>query len=329
MPRLMMHLVPHTPQTSQTLLITGATGMVGRNLQLALRDTLHTVLTPTRAELNLLVPESITDYLHTHSPDLIIHCAGKVGGIQANMEDAPGFLVENTLMGLNLLQVAHTAGVQRFINLGSSCMYPRQAINPLKEAQILTGELEPTNEGYALAKITVAKYAQYLSEKFEDRHYKTLIPCNLFGAFDHFHPQKSHLIPGVIRKVHTALTCGEDYVEIWGDGTARREFMDVRDLARCILHFMDSLQSLPPMMNVGLGHDYSVLDYYVHVAEVLGYTGQFRFDTSKPAGMKQKLTDVSVVNRLGWKATLDLNQGIAHAYAYFLNNVLPGETTLH
>jgi GDP-L-fucose synthase len=231
-------------------------------------------------------------------------------------------------MGLNLLKAAHAAGIERVVNLGSSCMYPRLATNPLKESQVLTGELEPTNEGYAIAKITVAKYAEYLSHKFEHRHYKTLIPCNLYGAFDNFHPQKSHLIPGVIRKIHDAIESQANQVEIWGDGTARREFMDARDLANAILYFIHRLETLPPMMNIGLGHDYSVLDYYVTVAEILGYTGQFSFDTTKPAGMKQKLTDVSVANRLGWKASIPLEQGIRNAYEYFKTTVLTSEMTV-
>jgi GDP-L-fucose synthase len=293
--------------------------MVGRNLQCALRDTLHTVLAPSSRELNLLSLQEVSAYLDEYSPEVVIHCAGKVGGIQANIEDAPGFLYENVQMGLNLLNAAHTSGVQQLLNLGSSCMYPRHATNPLQEDQILTGELEPTNEGYALAKITVAKYAQYLSTKFENRFYKTLIPCNLFGAFDHFHPQKSHLIPAVIRKVHEAVETASQEVVIWGDGTARREFMDARDLASAILFCMEIMETLPTMLNVGLGHDYSVLDYYVTVAEVIGFTGQFKFDTTKPAGMKQKLTDVSRLNHLGWKSQITLEQGIQHAYEYFLS----------
>jgi GDP-L-fucose synthase len=308
----------HSPQK---IVLTGASGMVGRNLQMALRDTLHTVFPPSSSELNLLSLEAVTAYLHEHQPDVVIHCAGKVGGIQANMADAPSFLYENTMMGLNLLNAAHVTGIERVFNLGSSCMYPRLASNPLNESQILTGELESTNEGYAVAKITVAKYAQYLSEKFENRYYRTLIPCNLFGAFDNFHPQKSHLIPGVIRKIHDAVEAGTHEVVIWGDGTARREFMDARDLANCILHFIDSFETLPAMMNVGLGYDHSVLDYYVTVAEIIGYTGQFTFDTTKPSGMKQKLTDVSRINQLGWKAHISLEQGIQDAYDYFLTHV--------
>jgi GDP-L-fucose synthase len=308
------------------ILITGASGMVGQNLQLALRDTLHTPLVPTSQALNLLEPEAIRHYLHTKQPDVIFHCAGKVGGIQANMADAPGFLYENTVMGLNLFKAAHEAGIAQAINLGSSCMYPRLAENPLNESQVLQGELEPTNEGYAIAKIAVARYVQFLAEKHPACIYRTFIPCNLYGAFDNFHPQKSHLIPGVIRKIHDAKTQGLNQVEIWGDGTARREFMDARDLARCMLHFVNNLESLPHLMNVGLGFDYSVLDYYVTIAEIIGYDGAFRFDTTKPAGMKQKLTDVSRIRGMGWQADISLEQGIRDAYAYFLDYVLPQET---
>ena len=230
-------------------------------------------------------------------PDCIIHAAGRVGGIQANMARPADFLTDNMYMGLNLIDGARTVGIPRLINIGSSCMYPRNAKNPLREGQILTGTLEPTNEGYALAKISAARLCQYVRSENPDLAYHTLIPCNLFGRHDSFAAGKSHLIPAIIVKIHDALQQKSEEVEIWGDGTARREFMYAGDFAESVWTCVDKQQSLPGEMNIGIGVDHSINDYYHAVADVVGWDGKFVHDLTKPVGMKQKLVDVTKQKR--------------------------------
>jgi len=196
-------------------------------------------------------------------------------------------------------------------------MYPRNASNPLVEEQILQGELEPTNEGYALAKISVAKLCEYISREDDGLQYKTLIPCNLYGRWDKFDPRHSHLVPSVIHKLHTAKTAGTETVDIWGDGTARREFMYAGDLADCIWRAVFDYKNVPSRMNVGLGHDYTIDEYYEIAAEIVGYRGQFGHDLSKPAGMQRKLLDVSRQLAWGWKAKTNLREGLHATYRYY------------
>ena len=224
------------------ILLTGGSGMVGRNIcDYAQGFSQYELLAPTSKELNLLDKTAVDLYINSHKPDVIIHAAGIVGGIQANIENPVKFLHENTLMGQNIVLSAYQTGIKQLINLGSSCMYPRNAQNPLLEESILTGELEPTNEGYALAKIVTAKLCEYISRTNLDYQYKTLIPCNLYGKYDKFDPIKSHMIPAAIQKVHRAKTEQLTSVEIWGDGLARREFMYAEDLADAVFFALDNL----------------------------------------------------------------------------------------
>lgn len=299
--------------------LTGKNGMVGRNLLEHAGARTVEWLTPGHGELDLLNRQAVFDYLAREKPDVIVHAAGKVGGIQANMREPVSFLTENMDMGFNVLLGARAAGVRRLINLGSSCMYPRDAENPLREEQVLKGQLEPTNEGYALAKCSVARLGDYIS--YEDDHfaYKTLIPCNLFGRWDKFDPQHSHMIPAVIRKLHEAKVTGLKEIDIWGDGQARREFMAASDLADCILKAIDDFDNLPSLMNVGIGTDYSINEYYRMIADVVGYQGDFVHDLSKPSGMAQKLTDVSLATQWGWQSTTPVEAGIRQAYDFFLS----------
>ncbi|MCW8886174.1 MAG: GDP-L-fucose synthase [Motiliproteus sp.] len=303
------------------LFITGGRGMVGRNLAVRAEQQGFTVIAPNRDEVDLMDFASIKAVLSRDKPDLVVHAAGLVGGIQANMAAPYDFCLQNLQIGTNVVRAAHETGIAQLINLGSSCMYPRNAKNPLSEEQILQGELEPTNEGYAVAKIAVAKLCQYLGEQ-HDRHYRTLIPCNLYGAWDNFHPERSHMIPGVIRKIHEAKDASEGSVDIWGDGSARREFMFVEDLADMILASADRVKQLPPYLNVGLGYDYSINEYYQEIAAVVGYDGGFTHDLSKPAGMKQKLVDINDLEQLGWRAPTTLRAGIEKTYDFFKKEVL-------
>jgi GDP-L-fucose synthase len=303
------------------ILLTGGSGMVGQNLQAHSFAQSCEVLAPSSRALDLTDKHAVLAYIEDNQPDVVIHAAGQVGGIQANMADPVGFLVNNSLMGLHVINSAYQVGVKHCVNLASSCMYPRSAPNPLNEEQILTGELEPTNEGYALAKITATRLCQYINRMDHDVQYLTLIPCNLYGRHDKFEPAHSHMIPAVIRKIHEACEQGADMVEIWGDGEARREFMYVEDLADCVFEVIAQItagKSMPDLMNVGLGTDYSINEYYQVVADVVGYKGRFEHDLSKPVGMRQKLIDSSRINALGWRAKTPLADGIAKTYQFFL-----------
>lgn len=298
--------------------LTGGSGMVGRNVLEHPAASQLEIFAPGTPELNLFDYEAVKAYIAKVKPDIIIHAAGRVGGIQANMAHPVAFLLENLDMGRNTVWAARNCGVKKLINLGSSCMYPRNAPNPLKEEMVLQGELEPTNEGYALAKTVVSRLAAYISKEAPEFRYKTLIPCNLYGRWDKFSPEHSHMIPAVIRKLHLAKLNGEKVVEIWGDGTARREFMYAGDIADCIHRAITDFDTLPDLMNAGLGHDYSINEYYQTVAEVVGYTGAFTHDRSKPAGMKQKLIDTTRLSAWGWQPAISLRDGISKAYEFFL-----------
>lgn len=299
------------------ILITGGSGMVGKNIALNSASSKFDILTPSSKELNLLDFQLVDNYLKKENPDVIIHAAGLVGGIQANIENPVSFLVDNLSMGKNLIIAARNNKINKLINLASSCMYPRDAENPLKESLILQGELEPTNEGYALAKIVCTRLCEYITKTNSELLYKTIIPCNLYGKYDKFDPKNSHMIPAVVRKVFEAKENGESSVEIWGDGLARREFMFVNDLVDFIFYAVKNLEEMPQNINVGLGYDYSINEYYQTIAEVIGYTGDFVHDLSKPVGMKQKVVDIDLLNKFGWKATTSLKEGIKETLNYF------------
>ena len=298
--------------------ISGGAGMAGRNIAEHPAAADWQVIAPPRAELDLERYDAVEGFLRETRPDVIIHCAGLVGGIQANIARPVDFLVRNVDIGRNVILAARAAGVQRLVNLGSSCMYPRLGTNPLREEQVLDGELEPTNEGYAIAKIYAARLCQYLRREEPALQYKTLIPCNLYGRHDKFDPSHSHLIPAVIRKVHEAKLSGAATVEIWGDGTARREFMYATDLADAVARHVAQGDSAPEMMNIGLGHDHTINEYYAAVARVVGWQGEFVHDLNRPVGMKQKLVDISRQTAWGWAPRHSLEQGIALCYDYFL-----------
>lgn len=303
------------------LLITGGSGMVGRNLREHPAIAGWKVLAPSSAELDLTDAAAVRRWLADHRPDAVIHAAGLVGGIQANMARPVDFLVINAAIGQSVILGARDAGITRFINLASTCMYPRGMDTPLSEDMVLTGELEPTNEGYAIAKILATRLCQYIRREDASLHYKTLIPCNLYGRHDKFDPAHSHLVPAVIHKVHQAKQAGSDSVEIWGDGTARREFLYAGDLADATLRALDRIDTLPDLMNVGLGHDHSINDYYAAAAEVVGWTGRFVHDLSRPVGMKRKLSDVSCLSAWGWQAPTSLRDGLRRTYDFYLERV--------
>ncbi|CAI8154189.1 MAG: GDP-L-colitose synthase [Formosa sp. Hel3_A1_48] len=300
------------------ILLTGANGMVGKNILEAAKKYSHEFLSPGSSELNLLDEISVNCYISEHKPDMVIHAAGIVGGIQANMAQPVKFLVDNMRIGLNILTASNNNDVVNFLNLSSSCMYPRDAENPLNEDLILNGELEPTNEGYALAKITSTRLCEYITKENPNLLYKTIIPCNLYGCFDKFDPNNSHMIPAVIRKIHEAKKNNLAEIDIWGDGEARREFMYSADLADFIFYAIDNYEKMPQNLNVGLGNDYTINEYYQAIANVVGYNGKFSHDLNKPVGMKQKLIDDKKLKEFGWHYKTELEAGIKKTYEFYL-----------
>jgi len=303
------------------ILLTGSRGMVGQNIVEYTSLSEHEFLTPSRKELNLLDYSSIEEYLKMYKPDMIVHAAGIVGGIQANMAQPVKFLVDNMQMGLNILMASKSFEVKKFMNLGSSCMYPRNIQKSLSEDLILKGELEPTNEGYAIAKVASTRLCEYISREDKSYLYKTVIPCNLYGKYDKFDPEHSHMIPAVIRKVDDAKKQHKDSIDIWGDGLARREFMYTGDFSDFVYYAIDHFEAMPQNINVGIGQDYSINEYYQKIADVVGFQGRFTHDLLRPTGMKQKLIDNTKQKEFGWHHRTPLEQGIQKTYDYFINEV--------
>lgn len=304
------------------ILLTGGRGMVGRNiLEHPLADQWD-IVAPGSCELDLSDVVATQRFMADMKPDAVIHAAGRVGGIQANMAQPVDFLVTNIDLSRNVILAAREAGVSKLLNLASSCMYPRSAANPLSEDLILTGELEPTNEGYAIAKIFATKLCQYISRENPNLQYKTLIPCNLFGRHDKFSPTDSHLIAAIIHKVHQAKKHNLATVEIWGDGRARREFMYAGDLADAVLHCLAGFERVPDLMNIGLGHDFTINEYYATAAQVIGWQGDFVHDITMPVGMKQKLVNIDRQRNWGWMPATRLREGIQKAYQYYLQEIV-------
>ncbi len=304
------------------ILLTGASGMVGRNIINHEFAKTYEWLTPPRVQLDLLSYQSTFDFLFDTKPDLIIHAAGKVGGIQANLLEPSSFLVENLDIGRNLVMAASKVGIPRVLNLGSTCMYPKDRDEPLTESDLLTGPLEPTNEGYALAKIMIWKLCDYLTRENSNLSYKTLVPCNLYGPYDNFDPVRSHLIPAIIRKLHEAKTSNHASVEVWGTGTARREFLYVEDLVGAIFRAIEAFDTLPDITNIGLGFDYSVNEYYQIAAQIIGYNGNFHHSVDKPIGMTRKLSNTKLAREWGWTPKHSIEDGLTKTYEFYVKRLL-------
>lgn len=304
------------------ILLTGGAGLVGHSILEHESGRQHTIIVPTHRELDLCDKRAVREFVQAEQPDLIIHAAGTVGSIAANIKAPVKFLIDNMDMGRNIIYEARQTGVKRLLNLGSSCMYPRDSEKPLTEDMVLKGELEPTNEGYALAKCMCTRLCEYIHRENEEFQYKTLIPCNLYGRWDKFTGETAHMVPAVIHKLYSAKCNKLEEVSIWGDGTARREFMYSGDLADCIWRAVDNFDVLPDLMNVGLGYDYTVDEYYKTIAEIVGFKGRFTHDLTKPAGMKRKLTDITKQTQFGWKAQHSLEQGVRKTFEFYLQHVI-------
>ena len=310
---------PVFPLAGKRIWIAGHRGMVGGALVRRLESEACEVLTTERS-LDLRDQASVRAWLAEETPDAIVLAAAKVGGILANDSYPADFLYDNLMIAANVIEAAHRADVDRLLFLGSSCIYPRLAAQPMREDALLTGPLEPTNEWYAIAKIAGIKLAQAY-RKQHGRSYISAMPTNLYGPGDNYHPENSHVLPALIRKTHEAKTGDADAIEVWGTGTPRREFLHVDDLADALVHLLVHYDEAEHV-NVGAGEDIAIGDLARLVAEVVGFTGGIEFDASKPDGTPRKLLDCSKLSDLGWQPSIGLRDGIAAAYADFLD----GET---
>lgn len=304
----------------QTVFLTGSHGMVGKNLLELLHSQSVNIIAPSRAELDLTNFKDVLYFFNKFKPDLVIHMAGRVGGIQANINRPVDFLLDNIDIGRNVVCAARQANIKRLINLGSSCMYPCDNNHQISEEMLLSGPLEMTNEGYALSKIVVCRLCSYIMKDCSEFQYKTIIPCNIYGPYDKFSPINSHLIPAIIYKLHHSIVNNIDHVEIWGDGEARREFMYAGDLASFLLRAIYNFNSLPSIMNVGCGYDVTINQYYKVAANIMNYQGSFFHNKNKPVGMKRKLLNIDLQRSWGWMPSYSLEQGILKTYQSFLEN---------
>ena len=295
------------------ILVTGARGMVGSALVRRLRALGHTnVLAPTRAELDLLDSRAVQAYLAEHRPDYVFIAAAKVGGIQANNQYRAEFIHQNLVIETNLIHAAHLAGVQRLMFLGSSCIYPRDCPQPIREDYLLTGPLEPTNEPYAIAKIAGIKLCEAYNAQYA-RQYVSVMPTNLYGPNDNYDLANSHVLPALLRKAHDAKLRGDASYTVWGSGRPMREFLYVDDLADACVHLMQTGYD-GPLLNIGTGQDVTIRELAETVMRVVGFDGEIVFDASKPDGTPRKLLDVSRLKALGWTARTPLEDGIRLAY---------------
>ena len=316
--------------TEPKIYVAGHKGMVGSAIVRALQAQGHTrFVTRTHAELDLTNQAAVCEFFEKEKPDQVYLAAAKVGGIYANNTYPADFIYQNLMVQANVIDAAFQNGVQKLLFLGSSCIYPRMAEQPLREDALLTGPLEPTNEPYAIAKIAGIKLCESYNRQYGQSHgvdYRSVMPTNLYGPGDNYHPENSHVIPALIRRFHEAKVNQATSVAIWGTGTPKREFLYVDDMAAASVHVMNLPKALydqhtSPMqslINVGYGEDVTIAQVAQTVAQTVGYTGSIEFDTSKPDGTPRKWMDSSRLNSLGWQAQVPLHQGLAQAYADFL-----------
>ena len=302
------------------LFISGHTGMVGSALVRSFQKVPGvTLLTRTRKELDLADQAAVQAFYDAEKPDAAIIAAGKVGGIHANNTYPAEFIHENLSIATNCIHSAWTSGVKRMLFLGSSCIYPKLAPQPMPESCLLSSALEPTNEAYAIAKIAGVKMAEYYRKQY-GVIYHSAMPTNLYGPGDNYHPQNSHVMPALIRRFHEAKVAGQSEVNAWGTGRPRREFMHVDDLAAACAHLLQ-LEDPPDLVNVGFGTDVTIRELVELVAVVVGYQGRIVWDESKPDGTPRKLLDTSLINSLGWRPRIALKEGLERTYQAFLEEL--------
>lgn len=311
-------------QKDSKIYVAGHRGMVGSAIIRELRrQGYNNIITRTHSELNLCRQEDVERFFAEEKPEYVFLAAAKVGGIVANSEALADFMYDNMMLEMNVIHAAWQNGCKKLEFLGSSCIYPRLAPQPMQESCLLTSSLEQTNEAYALAKISGLKYCEYLNRQY-GTDYISVMPTNLYGPNDNYHPTHSHVVPALIRRFHEAKTEGRDEVTCWGDGSPLREFLYVDDLANLCVFLMNHYSG-NETVNAGTGKELTIKELTEMVADVVGFTGRILWDTSKPNGTPRKLLDVSKSRKLGWTYTTELRDGLKLAYDDFLHNTMRAE----
>jgi GDP-L-fucose synthase len=305
--------------TGRRIWVAGHRGMVGSAVVRRLRNEPCEILTVSRAEVDLRRQAAVEAWMATERPDAVVLAAATVGGIQANATRPAEFLYDNLAIEQNIIDAAHRSGVTKLLFLGSSCIYPRLAAQPIDEDSLLTGPLEPTNESYAIAKIAGIKLCQAYRRQYGCR-FVSAMPTNLYGPEDNFDLSSSHVLPALLAKIHHAKTAGQSSVEIWGSGTPMREFLHVDDLADAVVFLLGHYEDDRPL-NVGTGTDVTIRQLAEAIAKVVGFDGRFTFDASKPDGTPRKLLNVERLAALGWRSRISLEQGLAQTYRWYLEKL--------
>jgi len=302
----------------KTVFVAGQTGLVGKALLSRLQSEQVSILSASHDTLDLANQSQTYNWLKDHKPDFVIMAAGKVGGIGANKNDQAGFLNENLSIAQNIIHGAYEAGVQNLLYLGSSCIYPKRAPQPIEETALLSGALESTNEGYAIAKIAGLKLCEFYNKQY-GLNYTSAMPTNLYGPNDHFNADHSHVIPALIHKIHKAKIDKEANVSLWGTGSPLREFLYIDDLADALIHILKHYYESAPI-NVGSGEETSIKDLSNIICNVIGYEGGVIWDKEKPDGTPRKLLNNQKLNDLGWEATTSLKVGLEKTYQWYLKS---------
>ena len=303
-------------EINSRIYVAGHRGLVGSAIIRALKQKgFENLITRTHSELELMDSAAVRKFFEETKPEYVFLAAAKVGGIHANSKYPAEFIRENLLVQTNVIHEAWSHKVEKLMFLGSSCIYPKLCPQPIKEEYLLTGELESTNDAYALAKIAGIKTCQSYNKQYGTRFF-SVMPTNLYGINDNFHPENSHVLPALIRKFHEAKLSNAESVSIWGDGTARREFLHTDDLAEAVLFLMDNYDD-SAIVNVGCGEDQTIRELAETIQKVVGYSGRLEFDTSYPNGTPQKILDISKINSLGWKPCIPLKEGLMQVYQWY------------